>query len=1448
MTTEAAIFELVDEWAHQLWIALMVVLAAATYLYHLCRKVLREGALKVSAEGARGGTEPLLQQQDARRVDPRLSTVRREMSGAVDVELGSPGGDGSPEPRKNEGSAADVGGTPAAADATGGTPSASVVSSSRGGSAARASPTAPASESGQEDITRVFSQAGFRYSLSGSALKAFWMLVPIVSQLHLGWIAFDRHFVRGPDAVAQVSWGHGMVLLIAHVSLAILCGAVSPVALRTFFMQPCSLFDADAVLIREEDEEQSIPKVDGAGPFSCMSVLTPPPQGVRESLLPVVRSGAHFVEYTCVRYLWSRTSQRFRPVGTATSSGAGAHQLFLRGGRNGRIVTDLQSTIGANYVNIEVPGLWGALRDEFCDPIYVLQLFCIWAHVLGQRRQIALFWLLVVLLTGLYRSLKYGRWCRQAVTDMLRLSCQQVERVYRESQWVEVPAWQLVLGDIVEVGLGTLTADLALIAGEAVTNESTLSGSPEAVRKMAVRSTDPTLLTIKAHGRPHLLLCGTEVLQSTRDESGAGLEESLALGIVVGVGGRTLQAQMVRMLLFPSSSTFKRHEDLPKLALLAFAFFCFGVGLNRSLADSPRALTCVMWLLHPLMPAALLMSQCASARRLANLASTASLDLGRIPVAGKVAAMIFDKTGTLTRSEMSLSLVRPVEEGEGLGPARFGDDVSSRALNESDELADGPLLLAIAGCHSVVQQSDGKLVGSPEELQMVNATAWRLPRPFAARRTIQALDNSEQLVVMRQLPFDHEKMTSGVVVLAKSKSKLYVFVKGAWEVIQKMVVQESLPEDYGEVREAEVLECSNYVMAMAYKELPRTMAAETIESMPREELEAGLRLQGLLIFRNEMKPDTPAAITQIKAMGICCLICTGDSVAAGVSVGRRSGIIAPQARVVVGDVVDAGSKVVWLDHMGEAVDPQARFHTSTELALTRDAFRLLLARGGPAAMEAILPQVKVFGRMTPSDKVEVVRLWQTFRGKGLVTAMVGDGANDCAALRAAHVGIAMAISKAPTSGIAAFSSRFGLTKKGYVSILCAAELVREGRACLSTSLSMHMLFATYGLARACASLVMWAWLGAAFSDWQFWSLDIGVGVAVAWAMTGSGPARMLTPHRPCASFLGPRVVLCGVFVVVMHIVLSVIILAELFFGSGKQFLELTYMDILRYWHPVPTDMEENFRSDNYIVSTMFIAILTTSLCISWLFSSGHVFRGSSLANWRLAFVNVALLASIIIFVWAPPNDFGCLFRVGCDNPTSRDLDIPWLRSLTSVGSGSCFLSPDLVQCRTSNRGLCWMAPPQELDISLTYAPATVPRATPPFRTLAEKKDYCARFPYQASPTTPGNLWCFYPQLETNNCEPSPRRVDDTHPVTKCHGPNNCFSTDFKLRLSIILSVYCAIVIFIYHNVFLSRFSFMLMPPSLAVSTFKRSEAANEIELSEMGATSSGSTHTGQTLS
>ena len=89
----------------------------------------------------------------------------------------------------------------------------------------------------------------------------------------------------------------------------------------------------------------------------------------------------------------------------------------------------------------------------------------------------------------------------------------------------------------------------------------------------------------------------------------------------------------------------------------------------------------------------------------------------------------------------------------------------------------------------------------------------------------------------------------------------------------------------------------------------------------------------------------------------------------------------------------------------------------------------------------MLVKTQIFARMSPDEKNEIVERLQAL---GYTVLMCGDGANDCAALKAADVGISL--SEAEASIAAPFASTTP-------DIGCVIEVIMEGRAALVTSFS-----------------------------------------------------------------------------------------------------------------------------------------------------------------------------------------------------------------------------------------------------------------------------------------------------------------------------------------------------------------------------------------------------------
>ena len=100
-------------------------------------------------------------------------------------------------------------------------------------------------------------------------------------------------------------------------------------------------------------------------------------------------------------------------------------------------------------------------------------------------------------------------------------------------------------------------------------------------------------------------------------------------------------------------------------------------------------------------------------------------------------------------------------------------------------------------------------------------------------------------------------------------------------------------------------------------------------------------------------------------------------------------------------------------------------------------------------MIARLPQLHVFGRVAPEDKLRLARLMQE---SGDVVAMTGDAVNDAAALKQADVGVAMGSGSEVTKQAA----KIVLTDDNFATLVRAVDLGRDIYRRISTYIRMQL--------------------------------------------------------------------------------------------------------------------------------------------------------------------------------------------------------------------------------------------------------------------------------------------------------------------------------------------------------------------------------------------------------
>jgi len=96
-----------------------------------------------------------------------------------------------------------------------------------------------------------------------------------------------------------------------------------------------------------------------------------------------------------------------------------------------------------------------------------------------------------------------------------------------------------------------------------------------------------------------------------------------------------------------------------------------------------------------------------------------------------------------------------------------------------------------------------------------------------------------------------------------------------------------------------------------------------------------------------------------------------------------------------------------------------------------------------------LPQLHVFGRVAPEDKVRLARLMQE---SGEVVAMTGDAVNDAAALKQADIGVAMGSG----SEVSKQAAKIVLTDDNFATLVRAVDLGRDIYRRISTYIRLQL--------------------------------------------------------------------------------------------------------------------------------------------------------------------------------------------------------------------------------------------------------------------------------------------------------------------------------------------------------------------------------------------------------
>ncbi|XP_042231974.1 polyamine-transporting ATPase 13A3-like isoform X3 [Homarus americanus] len=907
-----------------------------------------------------------------------------------------------------------------------------------------------------------------------------------------------------------------------------------------------------------------------------------------------------------------------------------------------------QILYGLNMISVEVKSYWHLLVTEILNPFYVFQIASITLWSFDNYVLYATCIFLVSCLSIIV-SLHETRKQSQSVHDMVEASNTSNISILRATPEettveVEVNATELVPGDVVVLpSTGcSMPCDAVLISGNAIVNESMLTGESVPVTKTPITLSEENEIYLPKKHKRHTLFCGTSVIQ-TRYYGSAQV-----LAVVVRTGFNTAKGELVRSILYPRPLDFKFYKDAMKFILLLF--FIASIGMSYSIyiyilhkegivKTIVRTLDIVTIVVPPALPAAMTVGTYYAQSRLKKK-GIFCISPPRINVSGKTKLVCFDKTGTLTEDGLEVWGVVEVE----------GSHMGTPVMDVSSVQHTSHLVAAMATCHSLTYLN-GQLTGDPLDVKMFEATKWSLEEPTQGSSNYDQMtpavvkpSNREmymdppnitnivetpfqvpyEIGIVRQFPFSSSSQRMSVIVRMLGQQHMDLYAKGAPEVIQSLCRPESVPDDLGPILTQYTVQGFR-VIALAYRTIKTKLSWHAAQRISRDQVECDLTFVGLLILQNMLKPETKPVICQLQKANIRTVMVTGDNILTAISVARDCCMVGVTDHVYEAKVTpptcDHPSSLTFepADSPDMIVHPAAQdvsimsinmdsISPKYHFAVTGKAWALI-CQHFPDLVPRIIARGTVFARMSPDQKAQLVEELQAIN---YIVAMCGDGANDCGALKAAHVGISL--SEAEASVAAPFTSHTN-------NIECVPQVICEGRCALTTNFSVFKYMALYSIIQFVSVLILYS-AYTNLSDPQFLYIDLFIVTVIAIFMGYTGPNLELVAVKPLGNLLGA---------VNMFSILSQIFLVILF-------QVIAYFYLLQQSWFVPNKPTEIGEVDNVVsweTATIFYVSSFQYLTLCITYSPGRPFRKPLVTNVWLTVSLLILTVTTLLMLLCP---------------------------------------------------------------------------------------------------------------------------------------------------------------------------------------------------------------------
>ncbi|MEN6321219.1 MAG: cation-translocating P-type ATPase [Syntrophaceae bacterium] len=627
--------------------------------------------------------------------------------------------------------------------------------------------------------------------------------------------------------------------------------------------------------------------------------------------------------------------------------------------------------------------------------IIILLVATVLSALVGEHLDAALIFVIVIFcaILGFVQEYRAER-ALEALKNMLSPTI----TVLRDGNGIEIPSKELVPGDILLLEAGDrVPADARLFEAHSLKcDEAPLTGESMPVGKHITSLPEH----VSIGDRKNMVFTGTTISYGRAKAVVTATAMQTEFGKI---------AEEVASVEAEKTPLEKRTEEIGKwLGIISFAicFLVAGISITREYlngtVDFAFLVTMVMFAVSlavaavPEALAAIVTGALAIGMHQMAKRNALVRKMPAVETLGCTTVICSDKTGTLTKGEMTVRKIFSDNaffdiSGSGYVPEGEFKDRNSLQINPGTIPSLELLLRAGVLCNDALLESqNGKwfIKGDPTEGALIVA---------AAKAGMNQRDLHIYNERIEEEPFSSERKRMTTIHRMQNGS-LAAFMKGAPEVVlercSSIMDGESIKPIGAEERN--VIHAANETMAkdalrvlgIAYRRLSNGNVCSG------DEIESDLVFLGLVGMMDPPREEAIEATRICKQVHIRPVMITGDHKLTAVAIAKEIGFYTEGDRVLTGEELEQ---------------------------MSDDEF------------ERIVDTVSVYARVSPMDKLKIVKAWKK---RGEVVAMTGDGVNDAPALKQADIGIAMGITG---TEVAKESADMVLSDDNFATIVSAIE-------------------------------------------------------------------------------------------------------------------------------------------------------------------------------------------------------------------------------------------------------------------------------------------------------------------------------------------------------------------------------------------------------------------------